>query len=276
MKSVTFTVSKGGIGKSLITANVGVALSRHGFNTILVEGDPNHPLQVMLGFLDRTTAPNELSKRSNLVKLDDVVKKDLEIQRAVHATQFDNLFLIPSGVSLQGYFDINPTRFARKLAGLNADYLLIDVPFPLGKAAFLSLGVCQYFIPILTEDEFTLCVESAIDTIRLGKHLLSCVPLGFVLNRIRDRNRFNAQFVKDVEDLLEIPCVTKIFEDRNVAKSYGGAGSNKAFLAYDKLSNVEFNSSIDDIAKMLEGKLPQPTKADVAGLIEQVTKTGRF
>jgi MinD-like ATPase involved in chromosome partitioning or flagellar assembly len=32
-------VSKGGIGKSLITANVGVALARRGRRVILVEGD---------------------------------------------------------------------------------------------------------------------------------------------------------------------------------------------------------------------------------------------
>jgi len=43
MKSITFAVSKGGVGKSLITANVGAALAEKGKKVFLVEGDPNHP-----------------------------------------------------------------------------------------------------------------------------------------------------------------------------------------------------------------------------------------
>ena len=44
MKSITFTVSKGGVGKSLITANVGAALAKKGKNVVLVEGDTNSVL----------------------------------------------------------------------------------------------------------------------------------------------------------------------------------------------------------------------------------------
>jgi septum site-determining protein MinD len=205
MTSVTFAVSKGGVGKSLITANVGAALANKGRKVILIEGDPNHPLQTILGV--ETTPKHDLT-------LDEVVKKNAEIEKAIEPTRFDNLFLITSGVSLQDYFEIDPITFAKKLTSLRTDYVLIDVPFPLGKAALLSLGVCEYFIPILTEDEFVLCVESAIDTIRLGKYLLKCTPLGFILNRIKDPAKFGRDFVKDLEDLLEIPCITQIEEDQ--------------------------------------------------------------
>ena len=133
MKSITFTISKGGVGKSLITANVGAALAKKGRKVILVEGDPNQPLQKILG----------LNFSSKNLKFEDIVQKDMEINRAVYNTDIDNLFLIPSGVSLQSYFEIDPVSFARKLSSLKTDFMLIDVPFPLGKAAFLSLGVCE-------------------------------------------------------------------------------------------------------------------------------------
>jgi septum site-determining protein MinD len=262
MKSVTFAVSKGGVGKSLITANVGAALAEKGKKVVLVEGDPNHPLQVILGV--------DISREG--LKLDEIVKKDMNIEKAVHPTEFINLFLVPSGVSLQGYLEIDPVNFAQKLMTLDADFMFIDVPFPLGKAAFLSLGVCEYFIPILTEDEFVLCVESAIDTIRLGKHYLGCVPLGFILNRIKTPERFTEEFVKDLENLLEIPCLTKISEDRKVSRSYGGAGTSKAFLAYEKLEATDFRKRIDEIAAVLVGELPKPEKEDVVGLIREVIK----
>jgi septum site-determining protein MinD len=265
MKSVTFAVSKGGVGKSLITANVGAALAEKGKKVILVEGDPNHPLQVILGV--------DISSRG--FKLDEIVKRDMEIEKAVYPTHVRNLYFIPSGASLQSYFEMDPVNFAKKLADLRADFVFIDVPFPLGEAAFLSLGICEYFMIVLTEDEFVLCVESAIDTIRLGKYLLKCVPLGFVLNRIKTPDRFNKDFVKDLEDLLEIPCRAKIKEDVGVSKSYGGVGSQKAFLAYQKYSGSEFARSVDEVATFLLDGLPKPEKRDFVGLIEELTRPSK-
>ena len=262
MKSITFAVSKGGVGKSLITANVGAALAEKGKKVVLVEGDPNQPLQVILGI---DINPKDL-------KLDNIVKENLKIEEATYPTKFENLFLIPSGISLQNYFEINPINFAKKLMDLKADFMFIDVPFPLGEAAFLSLGVCEYSILVLTEDEFVLCVESAIDTIRLGRYFLKCAPLGFVLNRIKTPEKFTKEFIKDLEDLLEVPCIAKIKEDPKVSKSYGGVGSHKAFLAYQKFRENEFTKSMDEIANMFLGKLPDPEKKDVISFIEEVIK----
>ena len=262
MRSLTFTVSKGGVGKSLLTANVGAALAKSGGKVVLVEGDPNQPLEKILGF---TLSSEDL-------KLEDVVEKDAQITQALYQTTFENLFLIPSGVSLQGYFEIDPINFARKLGNLKADYMLIDVPFPLGRAAFLSLGICEYFIPILTEDEFALCVESAIDTIRLGKYFLKSTPLGFILNRIKTPERFTSEFLKDLESLLEIPCIAQIRENRDVSKSYGEVGSKKAFLAYQNLRRSEFVKEIDKIAEWLQREKLEAEKKDPVKLLQEVVK----
>jgi septum site-determining protein MinD len=260
MKSITFAVSKGGVGKSLMTANVGAALAEEGKKVILVEGDPNHPLQKILGV---EISPDDF-------KLDDIVKKDLKIEKAIYPTEFDNLFLISSGISLQGYLEIDPISFAKKLSNLTADFMFIDVPFPLGKAAFLSLGICEYFIIILTEDEFVLCVESAIDTIRMGRYFLHCKPLGFVLNRIKTPEKFNDKFIEDLEKLLEIPCLAQIREDPKVSKSYGEVSSRKAFLAYKKFRKSEFSKCTSEIATQLLGKLPKPEKESAVELIRKV------
>jgi len=262
VKSITFAVSKGGVGKSLITANVGAALADRGKRVVLVEGDPNHPLRVILGV--------DIPPKG--FKFDEVVRKDMKIEKAIYPTEFENLFLIPSGASLQSYFEIDPINFAKKLMDLKTDFMFIDVPFPLGEAAFLSLGICEYSILILTEDEFVLCVESAIDTIRVGRYFLKCVPLGFVLNRIKTPEKFTKDFIKDLEDLLEIPCIAQIREDPKVLKSYGGVGSHKAFLAYHKFRENEFTRSMDEIANALLGKLPDPEKKDVVTFIDEITK----
>jgi len=262
MKSVTFAISKGGVGKSLLTANVGAAVAQRKKKVILVEGDPNKPLQAILGM-------EPMGKR---LKLDDVIRRNLKIEKAVYPTDYENLFVIPSGVSLESYLEIDPILFARKLTKVDADFMFVDVPFPLGKAAFLSLGVCEYFIMILTEDEFNLCVESAIDTNRLGRYFLKCVPIGFVLNRIKTPERFTEELIDDLECLLRVPCIAKIIEDKGVSKSYGGVESEEAFLAYQKFQENGFKESIDKIAARLIGELPEPEKKDIPSLLEEVIK----
>jgi septum site-determining protein MinD len=262
LKTLTFAVSKGGIGKSLLTANVSAALASKGKKVVLVEGDPNRPLQLIL----------DASLDVKAIRLEEVVKKDLPVNKAINRTSVPNLFLLPSGISLENYFSINPVRFAKKLMDLDCDYLIIDAPFPLGEAAFLSLGVCQYFLLILTEDEFTLCVEAAIDTLRLGKYFLKCVPLGFVLNRIKTPKKFSVEFVKDLESLLDVPCIAKVDEDVAVSKSYGGAKEAQSFLAYTKYSDSAFHKSIDQIAAYLDGELPRAEKTNAVSFLKSVTK----
>jgi septum site-determining protein MinD len=265
MRTITFAVSKGGIGKSLLTANVGAALSAKGKKVILLEGDPNRPLQLLLG----------INQESIKMKLDDIVKKDLPVEKAVYKTSFENLFLIPSGLALDGYFALNPMRFSKKIMDLDADFVFIDVPFPLGEAAYLSLGVCQYFVLILTEDEFTLSVEAAIDTIRLGKYYLKCVPIGFVLNRIKNPDRFTSKLIDDLVDLLEIKCIGKIEEDAATSKSYGGAKEAKAFLSYNRDSKSSFHKSIDSIADVLLAELPKPEKKDIPLFLQSIIKPSK-
>jgi septum site-determining protein MinD len=266
MRTLTFSVSKGGVGKSLLTANVGAAVAKRKKKVVLVEGDPNKPLQAILG----------MESIRQGVKLDDVVKRDLEIEKAVYPTEYKNLYVVPSGVSLERYLEVDPMLFARKLLSVDADFVFVDVPFPLGKAAFLSLGVCEYFIMILTENEFNLCVESAIDTKRIGKYFFKCVPLGFVLNRIETPERFTSKLVTDLENLLRVPCIARIMEDRKVLKSYGGAKSHKAFLAYHKIRENGFKENIDKIAAKLVGRLPEPEKKDVPRLLEKAMKPLRL
>ena len=142
----------------------------------------------------------------------------------------------------------------------------------MGKAAFLSLGICEYFIVVLTEDEFVLCVESAIDTIRLGKYFLKCVPVGFVLNRIKTPEKFTGDFITDIEHLLEIPCIAQVRDDPRVTKSYGEVGSEKTFLAYEKYRESQFAKSLEEIANLLIGELPKREKGDVVKFIQDLIK----
>jgi septum site-determining protein MinD len=265
MRSLTFTVSKGGVGKSILTANVGAALASKGQNVVLVEADQNEPLRRILN----------LDANPKAVKLENVVKSDLPIEKAIASTQFKNLSLVRSGLSLESYFSINPIRFAEKISGIKSDFVIVDVPQPIGEAAFLSFGVCQYFVSIITEDEFNITVGATIDSIRFGKYFLKCVPIGFVLNRIKNPNKFDEKFVKDLETLLGIPCIARICDDPAVTKSYDGPSVSKAYLAYSNGENSDFRRNVDQVADFLLTKLPKPLKENASSFIGSVIRPAK-
>jgi septum site-determining protein MinD len=261
MKSLTITSSKGGIGKSLLTANIGATLAACGKKTILVEADPTNPLQLILG----------TRLKQNCLKLEDVVEKNCEIEQSVYLTKIHDLFLLPSGISLEDYYSLKAIKYAQKLQELDADYLLIDVPSPLGEAAFLSLGFCQYFLVLLSEEDIWLSVEAAIDTVHLGKSHLNCLPLGFIINKVAEKTRINEDFVKKIEQILSLPCIAKIAYSKIVAESFG-LGSQKPFLAYEKFSEGDFCENMENISRILLGDLPKPIKKDPVLFLEKLTK----
>jgi len=136
----------------------------------------------------------------------------------------------------------------------------------------LSLGIWQYFIPIITEDVFVPCLTGAIDTIDIGLEYLKCVPIGYILNRIKNVERFNSAFIQKINDVLELDCIALLLEDENVAKSYGATEPSEAFIAYQKFPASQFSQKINNIAKVLVGGLPKPKKAkwsDVLKLLKE-------
>lgn len=232
--------------------NVAVALASQKYKVVAVEGDPAKPLEKLFG----------IHPSKSRVNLRDVVEQDMSVEEAVFKTKVDNLFIVKSGVRLEDFFEMHPFGFAEKLMSLDCDFLFVDAPYPSGEAAILSLGICQYFIPIITEDDFATCLTGAIDTVDLGLHYLKCVPIGYILNKIKDVEQFDEEFIQKLEDILELRCIAMILEDEDIASSYGKtSGPSKAFIAHRKFPKSQFSQKINDIAKVLAGDLPKPEKA---------------
>jgi MinD-like ATPase involved in chromosome partitioning or flagellar assembly len=106
----------------------------------------------------------------------------------------------------------------------------------------------------------------------LGRYFLKCVPVGFVLNRVKTPDKFTEGFIKDIEHLLEIPCIAKVNDDPRVTKSYGEVGSEKTFLAYERFRDSQFAKSLDEVANLLVGELPKREKGDVVKFIQDLIK----
>jgi septum site-determining protein MinD len=260
MKVLTFTIPKGGVGKTLLQANVAAALALSGKRVVVFDADPSKAMETIMGI------------EAGATTLSQAISKNLNPNEALHKTGIENLFLLPSGLSLESYFSLGPARLARKLEELECDVLLIDTPFPMSESAFLALGISNYLIMILSEDEFSLCVEGGIDLANLARHVFDCKPAGFIVNRITG-DKVTGKLVSLVERAFEAPCIAKIKEDPVVRKSYGGPHKKDAYLFYQRYPDSDFSSNVQLIAKFI-ADMPEGKKKSIE-VLENVMKQVR-
>jgi succinoglycan biosynthesis transport protein ExoP len=127
LRNSAVVVTSGSVadGKSLTCAQLGVALAKAGGRTLLIEGDMRRP---RLQTIFQSPHPRGLS---------NLLTGELDLQDAVQATDFENLFLLPAGPAppnpadliVQGHFDVLLERVTAEF-----DHVIIDSPPAVGLA----------------------------------------------------------------------------------------------------------------------------------------------
>ncbi len=119
-KIIPIASGKGGVGKSLLTANLGIALAEQGKRTTVIDLDlGGSNLHTCLGLKNRNAGiGNFLSDPK--VKFEDVIVR----------TPYDQLRFVPGDVLVTGMGDIQPAqkkRLTDAILSLDGDYVLIDL-----------------------------------------------------------------------------------------------------------------------------------------------------
>lgn len=149
---ITVGVQKGGVGKTTMTENLGIALASQQRRVLLIDLDPQGSLTIGLGMDESPTFDDEKTMREVLlgeIALPDVL---LEVK--------PNLLLAPSIITLARVEEwITPRR--RTLFKMLRDYLdlfdyvLIDTPPGLGGFVYNSLAAStEVLIPWIQSDPY--------------------------------------------------------------------------------------------------------------------------
>ena len=166
MKKVSIFNIKGGVAKTTSTANLGACLSQQNKKVLLVDLDP----QSNLTKLFKAYSMDDLSIS------DILLDKDLDIHKVIRKTDFENIEIIPSNVTLaftekKILLDVNRSqqnRLVKALLKLNDeyDYCLIDCPPSLNMITVNALCASnEVFVPIKI-DKFALDgLEYLLDSI---------------------------------------------------------------------------------------------------------------
>ena len=149
---IAFANQKGGVGKTTSAINIAAALGKRGKKTLLIDLDPQ----------GNATSGCGVTKKGLAATVYDVVIGHAEAKEAIVKTEFTNLWLMPSNVSLAGAdselaeIENAETCLKKALEPIKNDYryIIIDCPPSLSRLTVNALtaaaGVvipmpCEYY-----------------------------------------------------------------------------------------------------------------------------------
>lgn len=203
-KFISVISGKGGAAKTITSINLAAALNYFGKSSTVVDANLTTPnVGVYLGM---PVTP---------VTLHDVLKNKADIMDSIYLHP-SGLRILPASISLQALKDTNPDKLKKVLQNLRGttDYVIIDSAAGLGREALAALESADELL-IVTNPEIS-AVTDALKTIKLAQQLKKPIK-GVVLAKTNSKNPDLSNEI--IEDLLEIPIISVIPEDRDVKYS---------------------------------------------------------
>ena len=255
-RAITVTSGKGGVGKTTITANLGVALAMQGHRVVVIDADVGlRNLDMMLGLENRI-----------VYDLVDVVEGRCRLRQAlVRDKRLAELFLLPAAQT-RDKSAIQPDDMVRVCESLREqhDFILIDSP----------AGIEQGFrYGIAPADEILIVTNPEVAAVRDADRVIGLVeaeekaPPQLIINRLRPDmvQRGEMLDIADVVELLTIDLVGVVPEDQAILVT-ANRGRPLAFSKDSSLAGQAFHN----IARRLQGEdVPFLTLRE-PGLFERV------
>ena len=225
---------KGGVGKTTIALNLGLALNRLGENTIVVDGDMKNPnVGLYLGVYNPA------------LSIVDVLKRDADLTEAQYMHS-SGLKIIPT--SLYESFNVGLTRLRDLFDNLEG-YIILDFSPGLGRDTMSLLEICDESLIITNPN-----IPSVASTMKLiniirgqGKNVL-----GVVINMSGRSYEISRE---DIELVCNAPILSQIPEDENIRKS---AMLKTPVLDYKPYSKASVK--LMELAAKISGKYYKPPR----------------
>ena len=182
-KKILVTSSIPGEGKSLISSNLALSLSRSGKKVVLLDMDIRNPQF------------SKIFKLSNSAGIAGFLEEDIDPHKIVEETQFHNLFIIPAGVT-----KANPTELLLngKLAELfqfleeEFDYVVVDTsPVSPVTDAYILSDFCDLSLYVVRHKYTPKTFIKTLDETNKFKPLKN---LAIVFNGIKPRGFIKGNF----------------------------------------------------------------------------------
>lgn len=204
------TSGKGGVGKTTVTANLGIEIAKREKKVLLIDGDlASGNLALHFGLEKTTPALHEI--------LSGKVK---EPEKAVQKLP-EGVDLLPAGYSLKGFLESNIDLFPHVISEVSSTYdiVLVDSPPGVSKHTLAPLRVADGAILITTPElpsiSTTVKMKAVVD-------ILEKALMGAVVNRVKKPSMLGKKGVMGMDELkarVEMEILGTIPEDENVPRA---------------------------------------------------------
>jgi len=204
MRRIVFASGKGGVGRSTLVANLGLALAKMGKKTVVADASLTTPNLGLVFKLEKV-----------LYTINDVLVGEAALGDAIYDGP-SGLKIIPAGVTLDQIKKALPDCLPDVLRELpvKADYLLVDAPGGLRRETIAALRTGQEVLLISAPE---IASVSNVMKTRLIAEFLGLTPVGIVLNRVRKEESELAG--DEIKRLIDLPILAEIPEDTNIGKA---------------------------------------------------------
>jgi len=217
---IVVTSGKGGVGKTTTAVNIGKALAELGNKVLLIDGDVGlRNIDIMLDLQDNI-----------MYDYGDILKGNIEPQKALVWTGIDNLYLLTSPQTDDG-LDMTPQDMCLLATYWEntMDYVIIDCPAGIGKGFKNAIAPADIAIVVtLSEAVAIRDADRAIGLLEKEELLTQYL----VINRVRRDwiKKGKTLPIYDVIEMIGIDTLGIIPEDSNIGELDVKSDSKKAFM----------------------------------------------
>jgi septum site-determining protein MinD len=239
-RTIVITSGKGGVGKTTVTANLGMTLAKMGYRVALVDGDFGlRNLDLLLGLENRVvyTAVEVLAGEC---RLDQALVRD---------KRQPGLVLLPATQTRKAEM-ITPNHMKWMIGELTNqfDFVLIDSPAGIEMGFKNAIAAAKEALVVTTPE-----ISAVRDADRVvGLLEASGIPAQLIVNRLRPVmvEASEMMSVEDVSEILSLPLIGVVPEDERVITS-----SNRGEpLVLEKNSVSRAAQAFEHIARRLCGE----------------------
>ena len=204
MRCITVASGKGGVGRTTIVANLGIALSSLGKETIIIDGSLATPDLALLFKLEKA-----------VYTLNDVLAGEIMLADALHLGP-KNVKVVPAAMTLEQIRKAHPEHLPKVIQQVpkKTDFVLIDASCGLRRETVVAMRAGSEVLLVATPE--ITSISDAMKT-RLVTEFLGLTPIGVVLNRVRGDEFELAR--DEIQAIMNIPVLAKIPEDEKVKQA---------------------------------------------------------